>query len=117
MPVYVNHQYIEWHVVRAKSLNQLFKFLIGVRPVTRPPGSERESRRQRDLSRHLREIGERALVIVSIAKEAPPLPTARRSQDPPRPATLFPASERESVGIEQRTGPIVHCRPAVTRDN
>src|ERR1700722_2585584 len=78
VPIHVDDQHVEWRVVCAKSLDQLVEFLIAVRPITRPPGTERESRRQRYLSCGFGEIVERASVIVAVTEEVPILPLSSR---------------------------------------
>src|ERR1700722_3973844 len=101
--------------MRLELLQQLFEFLIAVRPVARPPGAEGKSWRQRDLARDLSEVMKGAFVIVSVAEEIPVLPLARRTQHHPGPGALLTRAEAEVGRIEERARAVVHECPAVAR--
>ena len=69
VPLHVDHQHIEWHIVLVKAAHQLIELLIGIGPVARPPRTEGEAWRQRDRPGDLDEVGQRLLVIVTVGEE------------------------------------------------
>ena len=93
MPINVHHQYVERSIVCVKFLDELFKFLVRVGPVTRPPRTERKAWRQWNFSCDPREVIKGAFVIVPIAEKVPILPIACGTQHHPRPWTLLPLRE------------------------
>src|SRR5579863_1136310 len=115
MPVDVHHQYAQRDVMRAELLKQLFEFLVAVRPVAGPPGTEGKSWRQRDLAGDPSEVMKGTFVIVPVAEEIPVLPLARGTQHHPGPRALLTPTKAEVVRIEERACTVVHERPAVTR--
>ena len=106
VPVHVDDQHVQRHVVAVEVLDQLLLLRVGVRPVARPPGAEGEARRHRDLPGHAREVRERAAVVVAVAEEVPVLPLPRCALHHPRPRAR----------VEQRALRVVHQRPAVARE-
>src|SRR5579863_9272417 len=100
--------------MRLELLKQLFEFLIAVRPVSRPPGPERESRRQRDLARDPSVVMKGAFVIVPVSEEIPVLALASGTQQHPGPRALLTRAKTEVSRIEKRACGVVYKRPAVT---
>src|SRR5205823_14999777 len=99
---HVDDQHVEWNIVVVESANQVFELQIAVRPVTRPPCAECESRRQGNLSSNLREVAERLLVVVPVSEKGPVLAIARRPLHHTAPGTVFALREAEVGGIEER---------------
>ncbi len=116
VPVHVDDQDIEGHVILAKTAHQIVEFLIGVGPIARPPRAEGEARRQRDAPGDENVIAQRLLVIVTIAEEIPILTLAGRALHDPGPRTVLAVDEAEVVGVEERARGVVHQRPAIARD-
>src|SRR5580698_1108606 len=115
MPVDVDHQDIQGNFMRLELLNQLFEFLIAVRPIARPPGAESKPWRQRDLACDPGEVMQGAFVIVAVTEEIPVLPIARRTEYYPGPRALLTRAKAEVRRIEERASAVVHECPAVTR--
>src|ERR1700693_2625405 len=116
MPIDINHEDIKRRVVLRESLDQLIELLVGVSPVSRPPGSECKARRQRYLSRHARVIIQSTLVVVAIAEEVPILTVSRRERCDPRPRALLSRGEGKIVRVKKLPRAVVHDGPAIARD-
>src|ERR1700722_1632915 len=113
MPININHEDIKRGVVLMESLDQLIELLVGISPVSRPPGPECEARRQRNLSRHARVVIQSALVVVAVAEEVPILTVSRRTRRDPRPRTLLSRGEGKIVRVKKLPRAVVHDGPAI----
>ncbi len=109
VPVHVDHEHVERHVERVELVDQVPELLVGVGPVARPPGAEREAGRHRHATGHLDEVGQCALVVVPVAEEIEVLALARRPRDDPAgpvkqgsPAVIHhgPACARQQAGLQ-----------------
>src|SRR5437016_113200 len=89
MPIHVDHEDIERHIVLAKAANQVVELAIAIGPVTRPPRSKRKSRRQGNSASDFGEIAERLLVVVPVSKEVQVLPLTGWTLHHPRPGTFL----------------------------
>ena len=119
VPVHVDHHHIQRRVILPEVVHQLVELLVGIRPVPRPPHSEREPRRQRNPPRHAHKIAQRLFVIVSVAEKVPVGVRAglliRRPLHHPRPLALFSLKKPKVRRIEQRPRRVVHQHPSRAR--
>ncbi len=116
VPLHVDDQHIQRHIVLAKTAYQLIKFLIGVGPVARPPGTKGEAWWQRNRAGDLDEVGERLLVVMAISKEIPVLTLARGTEHHPGPRAALAMQKLEVGGIEERPRRVVDQSPAIAGD-
>ncbi len=73
VPVHVDHQHIERHIVLVEAAHQLVQLLVAVSPVARPPRAEGKPRRQRNAPGHAHDNRQRLAVVVPVAEEVPVL--------------------------------------------
>ena len=73
VPVHIDDQHIQWHVVRLELAHQCFQILVSVGPVTGPPGAQHIAGHQGHRPAKPDIVGQSALVIVAVAKEIPVL--------------------------------------------
>src|SRR6185312_237864 len=116
VPIHIDNEHIERNIVFAESAHQILKFLVAVCPITRPPRTKSEPRRQRDFACHPGEVGERLLVVVSVAEEIPILTISFRTLHYPWPRALLASRKTKIIRVEERTLGVVHQHPAVARD-
>ena len=116
VPLHIDDQHVERHVVLVKTVHEFVEFLVGVGPITRPPRAEGEARRQRNGPGDLDEVGERLLVVVAIGEEVPVLALARRPLQDPRPRAVLALKKPEVGRVEERPRGVIYQHPSVARD-
>jgi hypothetical protein len=102
MPVHVDDEHIQRDIVFMEAAHEIIEFLVAIGPVTRPPDSEGEARRQRYAASDTDVVAECLLVVVTVAEEVPVLAVACRPQLNPGPCALLAILKAEVVGVKER---------------